>query len=579
MNRLSILIFLIVLSFGIMAQNATQAGKKVKSNEPGTDYDRAALTYLLLDFGSGSHYDLLKHGFLQAKTDDKFDDNSLSNPFLPAGLTRQELLSQFALNPRVPDNASSRIQDALVKNHSANAVVSKWFSRRSDGSFGVELLQQRGLYNATDADVVSAEASKLGKAKLMDAGEKLLNNSFIVVYDVYDLIDMEEAYTRQEKASKTTVKHDKNGFKATVFAYVYKINFNDTINSIFWQQLWANPGDPDLAARRAAFDRFNFPVSYYTRSAAMVEASQPNPGQMLAPKVQATKDELMLKLLDQGIKNNLEVLEKNLEEFKVKTSLFGTNPLVAKIGRKEGLKPDHRYFVYEMVQNNDGQINAERRGVIRATSNIVDNRQVATGQSKTSQFYQVAGGRLDEGMLLRQRNDAGISLTLGYAFGGVGGPDLRADFNLTRLLGTKMPSMVKIYLEGGYDFKSKDIAIGETGTFSYKDFVRYGGGVAKEFCFAHHFKFQPFAGFGLEKISRKDDSEKYFSALYGHFGTIFGFNIQHNIQLTWQLSDYFMGSKITDQDNTAYTIDGSDKWGAAFGRGGIANTIGIRFEF
>lgn len=575
MQRFLYLLILAMLAGTALAQNTVQSGKKVKSNEPATEYDRQSITYLLLDFGSGNYYSVLKQAFPQLKVADKYDDNSISKPYVPSPVTREESVNMFAFNTRMPDAVSAKIKDAIVKGHFANAVIAKWFSRADDGSFSVELLQQRGLYNATDADVKAAGASKLGMAKLMDTGEKLLNNSYLVVCDVVDLIDMDEHYNRLDKNSKTPAKRDKNGFFATVNAYVYKIDFNDTVNASFWQKLWVTPNDPDIQFKKQAFDNYNFPVTYLTRTSAMVEASQFNPGFVYSPKVQATRDELMLKLLTQGVANNMDAIEKNLEEFKVKASLYGTRPLTAKIGRKEGLKTDQRYFVFEMVQDKGGQVKAVRKGVIRATKHITDNRQVASGQSKTSKFYQTAGRRLDEGMLLQQKPDAGLAFTIGLATGGMQGVDGRLDINLSKYMGSKMSPMIKLYVEGGYDAMGDEININDS---IYKNFVRYGGGLGKEFCFARHFKLQPYVGFGLEQLNNKDDSKSSFSTLYGHPGFILGMNLKHSIQFTWQWGYYATG-KITDWNKAKRTINSYDKWADAFGRGGKTNVFGIRFEF
>ncbi len=581
MKRIFLFSFLILLTIVSFGQNASDAGKKVKSSEPSTHYDRVSLTYLLLDWGTGGYNNLLKQTFPKLKPADKYDDNSIKQNVLPISASRNETESTFAFNLRTPDNASNKLKDALVQKHIANAVIARWFSRKEDGSFGVELLQERGLYNATDADVAAANASKLGIAKLMDSGEELLGNSFIIVFDVNDLIDMEESYNRLQKNSKTTVSRVKNGFQAKISAYVYKINFNDTINSIFWTQLWAGSTDPDLALRKAKFDSYNFPLTYFTRSTTLTEASQFNPGQALAPKVQATPEQLMQKLLQDGINANLSAIENSLEEFKVKASLFSTHPLEAKIGKKEGLKTDQRYFVYEMEQNASGKITARRKGVVRATQHITDNRTISTGKSKTSRFYQVAGGRLDEGMLLQQRNDAGLALTLGGSTGGVSGFDGRLDINLSRLLGSKMPTMIKLYVEGGYDpVEAKNTYVGAVETPStYTNFLRFGGGFAKEFCFAHYFKFQPFAGIGLETASDKDKSELTLSTLYGRAGVLFGINLHHNIQFTYAAGTYSPFGTITDKDNNIVKVNSKDAWTDAFNRGGLTNTFGLRFEF
>jgi hypothetical protein len=312
----------------------------------------------------------------------------------------------------------------------------------------------------------------------------------------------------------------------------------------------------------------------------MVEATQYNPGQALAPKVQASQEQLMIKLLNDGITNNLAAIEKTIEEFKVKTSIYSTHPLRAKIGKKEGLKTDQRYFVFEMEQDRAGNIKAKRKGVVRASRNITDNRTVSSGKSGTSRFYQVAGGRLDEGMLLQQRNDAGLALTLGGSKGGFGGFDARLDINISRLLGANMPSMIKLYVEGGYDNTKSDIVIADQSSIhTTSGFTRFGGGLAKEICFAHYFKLQPYAGIGLESTTDKDNKDISLSSFYGRAGILFGLNLRHNIQFVYSLGTYSPFGKITDKENNSILINNESSWKAAFDRGGSTGTFGIRFEF
>ena len=161
----SVFTLLILLSvFASYAQNATEAGKKVKSNQPSTEYGRVSLSYLLLDFNKGDYNDLLKQAFLLSKVSDKFDDNTTAHRFVPTPVTREEADQAFLINPRAGNGVTNKIGKALKDGHYINDVIAKWFSRKEDGSFGVELLQQRGLYNATDADVMTANASKLGTA-------------------------------------------------------------------------------------------------------------------------------------------------------------------------------------------------------------------------------------------------------------------------------------------------------------------------------------------------------------------------------------------------------------------------------
>ena len=115
---------------------------------------------------------------------------------------------------------------------------------------------------------------------------------------------------------------------------------------------------------------------------------------------------------------------------------------------------------------------------------------------------------------------------------------------------------------------------------SYNYFFRYGFGVGKEICFLRNLRLQPFVGLGFEEISNMDDddSKLKLKSLYAHPGVMFGLNLKHNIQLTWQLSYYYMDFPITNIDEKEVQINNAIQWGQAWNRGGVSNTFGIRFE-
>ena len=93
----------------------------------------------------------------------------------------------------------------------AQQILSIWFNRQADGSFNVDLLKQRGLYNANDNDFMAASASKRGQSTLMDMGLKLVNQSYVLVYDFFDVTTMEEYY---DSKAIPTKERTSNGYKA-----------------------------------------------------------------------------------------------------------------------------------------------------------------------------------------------------------------------------------------------------------------------------------------------------------------------------------------------------------------------------
>lgn len=105
--------------------------------------------------------------------------------------------------------------------------------------------------------------------------------------------------------------------------------------------------------------------------------------------------------------------EKSQDQDKVmvkdpKTFFFKTFPTIkAKIGTKEGVHLDQRYYVYQDFKRGDGSIKSKRMGVVRA-GNAADN---TTDPEATTKFYQISGAQLDEAMYLKKKEDVGIGVS------------------------------------------------------------------------------------------------------------------------------------------------------------------------
>ena len=558
----NVIFILLLMGVSLFAQNNNQSKRIVNSSEITDTYNRIAITPILLDNQSGGYFDMLKQSFSKTYITDKYDNNTIPKP---------------TLKPTSTNLNSSLIREDLENYHFVNQVIAKCFSRKADGSFGVELLHQRGLYNATDADVLNAQASKRGIDQIRDMGMKLVNNSYIIAYNIEDLIDMNEYYNRQQQKSKTIVTRYKNGFTASITAYVYQLDFNDTIKDAFFSKHWVDNNDPDMVQKKLAYDNFKFPVKFISSSTFLMESSQWNPGYSTSPLVQATREELMFDLIQGGINQSLAALEDKLPQFMTASSIFKTWPLRAKIGKKEDVSRDDRYFVYQMEQNNKGNILGKRKGVIRARK-VADNRQVASGQSPFSSFYQVGGGIIKKGMVIQQKRDAGGAFSFGASMGGVQCIDGRLEINMTQLIWSSLPSMTKFFIEGAFEPASKELIDNYGTKTQYSNFVRYGFGIGKEYCLLHYFRLQPFIGIGFEEITNNSDSKRSLKSLYIHPGVTFGINLKYNLQLYYQYSDYMMNNPVTLKDGQNLIQTGVTDWGSTWKRGGATNSIGLRFE-
>ena len=505
MNFIKSLILSVILisSINTLAQDTDQVNKR----GPADSYSRSSISYLLLDFQGEQYVEELKQGIYASIVPSKFDNNDMKQKILKAPYYHTP-------EPNIVRNIEA-VRRALVADKYANKVVKYWWRVSNDGSYSTALIQKRGFYNATDIDVAKADAEKRGRAALADAGEKLIANSYVMVLDFHNLQTMNDIYNAQDEAAReiakklgtefNPVERKKNGYTAKLTAYLYKINYTDTVQGYF-MDAFVDENTVDLEKIDKIFQEVYSPVKYITSQSVNVDGTQANPGEYLAPMVQKSKSQLMIKLVNDGILKVISKFEDNIEAFRVKTPLVSVSPLEAKIGKKEGLTSERRYFVWQYVENNAGKTTAKRKGVVRAHK-VSDNRNNELGNTKTSTFYQVAGHKLEEGMTLQERKDYGIGISGGYSF--AGGGLIRGEINVGQVANAPLKQF-KLYAEGIFtsDYLSATATEGTMPTTEADYyFTMFSIGILKEYPFARNFRFGWFIGWTGETITWDDAVE------------------------------------------------------------------------
>lgn len=534
-------------------------------------YDRNALTILLLQTEDTYNAQLLSLAD-SLKVPEKFFDNSLTSSLLPFKKKREEITIQ---DNYAKTFAESLMTEVLQESKIPNQILAKWFDRKKDGSFGVSTLSERGVYNATDNAVLVANASKRGTAGLKDMGMGLIDNSYIMVLDVAQLMSMSEMY---ELDSVPADQRTMNGFRAKINTYVYKLDFSEAVASNFFENLWISSDSDNKNTKAQLFDNTQFPIKPIEVFSSELAATQLNPGQKYAPKEQRSPKQLLLSLLETSLSQSILKLEQKEDAFRVKAMIFDVKPIAVKIGRKEGLKFDQRYFVYENRQDRRGNVYSKRRGVIRSMS-VADNRKLADGSTETSYFYQVAGRKIDNmGMFIEQKNASNINLYFGYTEGSIGGGVLRFELMFSPILyqafgGSSIKKGMtawKLHLEGGYWFD----------TYSFEDFNFFHGsfGLSKEFRLTRNIFIDPYLGYGFETASPTNNSAASFDSQFLSMGARLGLNIKHNIQLVPSLNyaAIILSEYSKDKESDPVEFDYHTKFE---GRAGIGIGLGLRLMF
>ncbi len=519
-------------------------------------YNRSSFSWFYIKNKSGAHSNMVNKLFDKISKTNKFYDNNFKTQGI--NISYRNSMS-YGQNQTI-------IQNDIVDNGISREIISMWYNRQSDGTLNQDIIHKRGVFNATDQAVISANTTKRGSAALEDFGNRLIDMSYIVIFDFNNIVKV-----------TPTDQIESKGWKANVTAYVYKIDFNDEIKSELYNNwIYSDDTEETKNLKRNNYNNIKFPVKKIGHFTNSVSATQSEKYSLRAPK---NYDELFVELLQKAYDNTIFDLENKIEDLRVKTKIYGRSPLTAKIGKKEGLKTDQRYFVYEYVWNeklNDSE--PVRKGVIRAGGNISNNYSVTSGKTDPSTFYQIAGGRIEEGMLIEQKNDAGLNFTFAYENGEIGGAYIKG----ATLLGgvTGIPSLY-LHIAGGLDFQKYDITRNNHNVNKTFSFYRFDAGLGKGFHFFRNFELIIEAAYGMEYTSiDQDDLDLMFKDEYTlednslrtwfiKGGSSLLINVTHNVQLVGFVNYYMTNDMNIKDTKTDIKWDKffKDRSGMSFGGG------------
>jgi len=470
MKQISIILVLMTGLIQLYGQDVSN--KTVANRTPSGKFFRPSMTVLFVDRGESLSGQLISEVNKKGLSD-KYNDNSVRDNVIPLSAG----INETGLKSWLEKNVSGKIIDI-------------WFPfDQAAGQHTLNVVAERGMYNATDADVIRAKASVRGEGMLKDVGYELIGKSFFLIYDMYGA---------ERKVYKDDKGNEYKSYQTSCDIYVYQLDWNDAVIAQF-SNMWTNPN----ASREMTFPvkKYKFIVKDLKLTPVSVSSTTNRSSSTFKEDSQLISD-LAAAIVE---KSDIMLTQANTD-FQAQGSIFKMDPIRSKVGMKEGVKVNQRWFVYELEQKSDGKIAQNRKGVIRATGKIADNRTQATGDSKTSQFYQIYGGRLAEGMLLQQKPDFGFALT------GTLGTDINAMVEAYAPI-----ERVRVYARVAYSFLTSE--------------AYFGIGVSREMHFLRYFSMAPFIG--VSPDPKNLDSIEGYGLDAGLNGCIY---VLHNFQLFSQLS-------------------------------------------
>lgn len=474
--------------------------------------NRNSISLINLEYDDEYSADI-KGLFARFKLDARYDINDIP--------TKQILATGKRLQPARNGRyyAPDRTEQILLFLHHENIgrdIISFLFKRNNrTGEMSTQRIHERGLYNVSDQHIIESSATKRGIEDLKDTGFSLIDNSYLLIYDFANI-----RYEYQEGDDDDSDYY----WHATPAAYLFKIVWSEALqNKLF--DCWIDENTPaaERSKRLQAFSSLTVPVKFVSKSvddnrseATGIEEQRRKikKGEKREYSDKELKNNSFLKMIYEATDYIGERIEGKQETLQIQNSLYNIDPLRSKIGRKEGIKVNDRYYVYEHVGSNNNSTKLVRKGVVKATSHIAENRQVATGHSPTTEFYQIAGGKLEEGMTLKEKQSYYLNLDLGYRYGKLEGvyAGLSSNLYATRTTNHNLMLGVTVW----------EKAVTTT--------VDYGFGLR-----CNNFDIYPYLGFGLDSFLKEkdepDDTTGENLAWLAQGGIRFNLNLYYPMQL------------------------------------------------
>lgn len=381
-------------------------------NEP--KYRRSSLYSLMINHTDQKFASEIRNSFLNIPIPDKYNDHDLS-------------VKVVDINTKLKNASSNKENEAITAflndNQIAGRMVAKWFNRdKYTGACDMELVKERGLYNANEFDKQMAARSARGTSMLQDAGEDLIGNTFVLVNDISyvdkakkgmifggiikALGSVAQAYTGVNVSSATNLIGDIaesiRGFSVKINTFLYKLSWNDEIANNFYETQYTDSIDTDKAQNFES-NRGNYQLVYVGK----VESSGSTTS-WLGVKLE-TPENMVRKACQRAIDENIVDLQTQFEEFRTKTPLLSIDPLTADIGMKEGVSKKSHFEVLDRVEQQDGTYKYVKVAEIEPVEDLIwDNRYMAVEEGakganlgKTT-FKKIKGGDIFPGMLIRE---------------------------------------------------------------------------------------------------------------------------------------------------------------------------------
>lgn len=390
MKKLLFMVTVLTISWSITMAQSVDNANGVDENGTIQKYRRSSLYSVLIKHSAFPYGETIDSTFMSIPTPDKFNNHDAGPKSFESSAVKMKKKGKNKAGVNTSD-----IEQFINDNDIPRQMIAKWFNRNpQNGAFNLDLMIERGLYDAQQMDIEAAKASSRNIQSLGDAGEELIGKTFLLVNDI-TFVDKGEQSKKAggwlkalgQIAAAATGSSDMatlgdvagaavneiDGFTVNITSYLYRLDWSPEVAETFWSEYWVDHDNMDEAKRSAFENSGLFKLSYIgetTTSAANLSSKS------LSSK---PKEAQMLKVCTRAIDKSIVELQREYDEFKVNIPIGNINTdnktVEVPIGLKEGINEKSQFDVLMKEQNDDGSYTYNKVGKIQPIKGrIWDNR-------------------------------------------------------------------------------------------------------------------------------------------------------------------------------------------------------------
>ena len=402
--KLKLLLLLFVFGSTIHAQ------KKKSIDE--IKYKRNSLSTFLVTDGNFENKDKILSAYQNYKFPDKYNDHRLNvlnadiskitfsdEEFLKIledlGTTKEsydesmELAKTFWGQDYKDDRLDIYKLKKFIKDQKIGSqLIEKWYDSNGDGKFDIELITERGLFNASKEDIDKAKSSATGNDVIVTGAALDLIPQTYLVFNKMSFVsneimaavvraqamkkvnEMSEGLPKEmaKKAADKIYEKTSEGYSVWTTAYLFRLKWNESDQNNLYTN-WEKKDEflkNEFSIEHVGTEKANSLVTFSLKK----------------EDKDRTEDDIINLATVRNVEKVFSKLTKKYEDFKPKVPLVEFSPLTAFIGMKEGLEGGETFEVLnEEYDSKTGRTIYKSVGKVKVDKkSIWDNRYSLDGE-------------------------------------------------------------------------------------------------------------------------------------------------------------------------------------------------------